>query len=58
MQLTTIGIFFMKAKSSTIKHSFFSSSPFTERHGQMVNTPARIQEVPGSNIGPKTGYPD
>jgi hypothetical protein len=30
---------------------------FTERRGQMVSTSASYS-VPGSNLGPETGYPD
>jgi hypothetical protein len=31
---------------------------FSERHGQVVNTPAPYFDIPGSYLGPKTGYPN
>jgi hypothetical protein len=30
----------------------------TDRHGRVVNTLLRVWELPGSNLGPETGYPD
>jgi hypothetical protein len=31
---------------------------FIEHRGRLVNAPAFIREVPGSNLSPDTGYPD
>jgi hypothetical protein len=30
----------------------------TERRGRVVNTPASYSLVPGSSLGPETGYPE
>jgi hypothetical protein len=30
----------------------------TERRGRVANIPALYSEVPSSNLGPETGYPD
>jgi hypothetical protein len=30
----------------------------TERYGWVINTPASYSGGPGSNLGPKTGFPD
>jgi len=37
---------------------FASVNVFAERRGRMVYTPASCWEMPGSNIGQKTSYPD
>jgi hypothetical protein len=33
-------------------------SNLTERRGRVVNIPASYSGIPGSNLGPETGYPD
>jgi hypothetical protein len=34
------------------------ATSFIECLSRVVNTPASYLEVPGSNLGPETGYPD
>jgi hypothetical protein len=40
------------------KNCSLSTDVITERRGRLVNTPASYSEVPGSNLGPETSYPD
>jgi hypothetical protein len=42
---------------SVFVHTLFKLS-YTERRGRVINTPVSYSEVPGSNLAPKTDYPE
>jgi hypothetical protein len=54
-------VYYNPTFTKTSKRTFvilFHSIKQIERRGRMINTPVSYLEVPGSNLGPKTGYPD
>jgi hypothetical protein len=53
-------LYFLIISSLVVLLCFRTTRPMVavERRGRVVNSLLRIREVPGSNLDPKTGYPD